>query len=63
MNGMITDDLKKADTESIKRYRIEKPVAEVSTDKIRFLEDNGSKKISVVGFRGQRKYYTVVAKA
>jgi carbamoyl-phosphate synthase small subunit len=50
MNGMITDDLKKADTESIKRYRIEKPVAEVSTDKIRFLEGNGSKKIALLDF-------------
>lgn len=50
MNGMITDDLRKADTEAIRYYRVKKPVERVSTKKIRRLGISGRYKIALLDF-------------
>ncbi|AGI38867.1 carbamoyl phosphate synthase small subunit [Thermoclostridium stercorarium subsp. thermolacticum DSM 2910] len=50
MNGMITDDLNKADINAVRNYRIEKPVEKVSTKQIRRFCRNGRYRIALLDF-------------
>jgi len=50
MNGMITDDLNRADPDAIRRYRIERPVEKVSIKKARRIICSGRYKIALLDF-------------